>query len=141
MISGKKSVLIVCIGVLLNVGITSAQIYSDLDNKKICHIPITLDIPDVEVPAFQWTFFDGDRWQVLTFDNSSNTGNGVKPFLRIPVRSRYPVTYVTRTGEGRRRLGETETRRNDCFADEKIASHFVRDLRQRFLIKKNQPRL
>jgi len=32
-----------------------------------------------------------------------NGGNGVKPFLRNPVRCRY---------EGRRRMGETGTRRN-----------------------------
>jgi len=33
---------------------------------------------------------------------SRDVGCGVKPFLRIPVRCRYPVTEVTRTGEGKR---------------------------------------
>jgi len=60
MISAKKSVLIICTGIIVSIGLNNAQIYSDFKNKKICHMPITLDIPEIEVPAFQWAIFDYD---------------------------------------------------------------------------------
>ncbi len=60
MISGKKSVLIICTGIIVSIGLNNAQIYSDIKKKDICHVPIKLDIPEIEVPAFQWTVLDYD---------------------------------------------------------------------------------
>lgn len=60
MISRKKSVLIICTCIMMSIELNNAQVYSDLENKKICHILIKLDTVEIEVPAFQWTLLDYD---------------------------------------------------------------------------------
>ncbi len=60
MIPYKKGVLLLCIYIAIWVGVSRAQVYSEFENKKKCHIPITLDIPDIDVPAFIWAIFDYD---------------------------------------------------------------------------------
>jgi hypothetical protein len=56
----KKGLILFCIYIIILVGMSKAQVYSEFENKKICHIPITLDIPDIDVPAFLWAIFDHD---------------------------------------------------------------------------------
>lgn len=60
MISCRKAVLILSICIIVNIGLVNAQKYSEIQKKTICHIPITLDIPDIDVPAFQWAIFEQD---------------------------------------------------------------------------------
>jgi len=60
MIPYRKGVLLFCIYIIIWVGISKAQVYSEFENKKRCYIPITLDLPDIDVPAFIWAIFDHD---------------------------------------------------------------------------------